>query len=209
MNPYGAGTKNVKTSLTCVEQMPMDADGFTFIANFKYENPNPTPVYVAIGPDNKVSGLGNFENRNQPVLFLPGTGTWKARFNGNKITWSVTTYYGTHKTSTASYASSTSNKCTKSATIESQVVSSLSISNEELKAYPNPTNGKVYITLGDREILQKDVFISDVAGRIIHLNIDKPSRTVIEVDFSGLEHGIYFIRLNLENEQKTVRVIKQ
>jgi hypothetical protein len=144
------------------------------------------------------------------VLFLPGSGTWQARFDGSRITWSLTTYNGIHKSSTASNASSTSNRCnTKSATIVSQNASSPSLQDEVLKAYPNPTNDKVYITLGDREILQKDVFISDVAGRILHLNIDKPSRAVIEVDFSGFQNGIYFIRLNIENEQKTVRIIKQ
>ena len=209
VNPFGPGTKNVKISLICVEPIPMDADGFSYIANFKYENPNAVPVYVGIGPDNKITGPGKFENSNQPVLFLPGTGTWQARFNGNKITWSLTTYNGTHKSSTASNASSTSNRCKKSATIVSRDVSSPSVKEEVLKAYPNPTNDKVYITLGDREIMQKHVFISDAAGRILHLNIDKPSRAVIVVDFSGLQNGLYFIRLNVDNEQKTVRIIKQ
>jgi hypothetical protein len=210
VNPYGPGTKNVKVSLVCIEPIPTDADGYSFIANFRYENPNAHPVYVGIGPENRITGTGKFENSNQPVLFLPGTGTWQARFDGSRITWSLTTYNGIHKSSTASNASSTSNRCnTKSATIVSQNTSSTLLHDEALKAYPNPTNDKVYLSLGDREILQKDVFISDVAGRILQLNINKPSRDVIEVDFSGLQNGLYFIRLNIENEQKTVRIIKQ
>jgi hypothetical protein len=210
VNPYGPGTKNVKISLICVEPIPTDANGYSFIANFRYENPNAQPVYVGIGPENRISGTGKFENSNQPELFLPGTGTWQARFDGSRITWSLITYNGINKSSTASNASSTSNRCnTKSGTIVSRDDSSPSIHDEVLKAYPNPTNDKVYITLGDRELLQKDVFISDVAGRILHLNINKPSRDVIAVDFSGLQNGIYFIRLNVDNEQKTVRIIKQ
>jgi hypothetical protein len=209
VNPFGPGTKNVKVSLICVEPIPTDADGFSYIANFKYENPNTAPVYVGYGPENIITGPGKFEKSNQPELFLPGTGTWQARFNGDKITWSLTTYNGVHKSSTASNASSTSNKCTKSAIIVSRDLSSSSLHDELLKAYPNPTNDKVYISLGDKEIMQKDVSISDVAGRILHLNIEKPSQDVMEVDFSGLQNGLYFIRLNIENEPKTVRIIKQ
>ena len=204
VNPYGSGTKNVKTSLSCVESIPMDSNGFTFIANFAYENPNSTPVYVAIGSDNLVSGSGKFENANQPVLFLPGIHTWQARFNGSKITWAVSTYSGTHKTSTASYASSSSNKCT-SKTIQK----SATIPSQQLKAFPNPTTDKVYITNGDESIQPNNVVVSDVAGRLIHAKIYQLTETTMQVDFSGLEQGIYFIKLNTVGDQKIVRIIKQ
>jgi hypothetical protein len=67
----------------------------------------------------------------------------------------------------------------------------------------------VYVTLGDKELTENKVIITDVAGRILQLNMVKQSRSVIEIDFSGLKNGLYFIRLNIENEQKTVRIIKQ
>jgi len=210
VNPFGAGVKNIKTSLTCVEPIPMDANGYTYIANFKYENPNSTPIYVSIGAENKVSGLGKFENSQQPVVFYPGTGTWQARFNGSKITWAVTTYNGTHKTSTASEASSSSNKCLKSATIQSNVFAENQGSEVlEPKAYPNPTYDKVYFDLGDRMIMEKGISVFDLAGRTIHPGIEIPGGNLIVVDFTGLDPGVYFVRLNFETEQKTIRIVKQ
>jgi hypothetical protein len=209
VNPYGTGVKNIKTSLVCVQPIPMDANGYTYIANFQYENPNSSPIYVSIGPDNLVSGLGKFENSKQPVLFLPGLGTWQARFNGNKITWAVTTYSGTHKTSVASYASSTSNKCLKSADIVSDVKSLSSNVVEEPKAYPNPTFDKIYISLGGRTMVQKNVFFLDLSGRTIHPKMEMLTGNIIEADFTGLEAGVYFVRLNFVDEQKTIRIVKQ
>jgi hypothetical protein len=209
VNPYGTGTRNIKTSLVCVQSIPMDADGYTYIANFKYENPNSTAVYVPIGPDNLLSGMAKFENSQQPVVFLPGTGTWQVRFNGNKITWSVTTYNGSHKTSTASYASSSSNKCGKSLEITTSDQTLSSIGPDEPEVYPNPTTDKVYITFRETVVLEKDIFVSDLSGRMVQAKVEKTTGTSIKVDLSDLESGVYLIRLKLADELKVLRIIKQ
>ena len=215
VNPFGPGTKNVKTSLTCVEPIPMDADGYTYIANFAWENPNNATVYIPIGPDNQITGTGLFESNRQPVAFPPGNGTWQARFDGNSITWEVTSYNGTHKTSTASDASSTSNKCDsnkgknglKSVTTDAAILS-LSDSNT-FNVYPNPTNDKVNITVGNAVVNQENVLIYDLAGRIVNVNMERPSEGNVQFDFTGLENGIYFIRFNLNTVEKTIKIIKQ
>jgi hypothetical protein len=208
VNPYGPGTKNVKTSLVCVEQIQPDPNGFKFIANFRYENPNSTAVFVPKGPDNLLTGLGLFENMQQPELFLPGVGTWQARFDGKKLTWSVTTYNGSHKTSVASNASSTSNKCSKST--ESLAQNELSsIPFEEMVAYPNPTSDKVYIVMGDRVVSERDVIIYDISGRIVIAEVNSLGSGLMVVDLSGLASGVYFIKLISGTEQKQFRIIRR
>lgn len=119
------------------------AKDFQNVLNCQYYNPNSAPVYVPVDPDNYLTGPGLFENSQQPQLFLPGTSNWQARFNGDKITWVLNTYNGTHKSSTASDASSSSNKCTKSATIATANSDVQSFGPEVLTAYPNPTHNKV------------------------------------------------------------------
>ena len=83
------------------------------------------------------------------------------------------------------------------------------VKHDEPKVFPNPTNDKVYITTGDRTILQKDIFISDLAGRNVQAKIDNPNGNVIQVDLSGMESGVYFIRLNFSDEQKLFKIVKQ
>jgi hypothetical protein len=165
-------------------------------------------VFVPIGTENMLTGLGIFENSQQPELFLPGTGTWEARFDGNKLTWAVVTYNGVHKTSTASNASSTSNKCSKS----SEYFSTNDVSQVEfniLNAYPNPTTGKVYFTLGDRVLSAKDVVISDLYGRTMNLGISRTSGSLLEIDFTEQPSGVYLIRIMLDGEQQHFRIVKQ
>jgi hypothetical protein len=36
-----------------------------------------------------------------------------------------------------------------------------------------------------------------------------PTGDMIYVDFTGLDAGVYFVRLNFEDEQKTIRIVKQ
>ena len=97
------------------ELLVPDSNGYTFIANFSYENNNATDMYIPIGEDNVLSGVGPFDGSNQPVVFQSGGGSWTAAFNGEKLTWTVASFkHNGHKTSVASNASSTSNKCNKS-----------------------------------------------------------------------------------------------
>jgi hypothetical protein len=209
VNPFGSGARNIKITLTCITQIAPDANGFTYIANFKYENPNATAVYVPVGTNNLVTSTGKFENKLQPVVFLPGTGTWQARFDGNKITWSVRTWYGTCLTLSSAYATSTSAKCTKSYEVDNTEELVSSVKPGEPIAYPNPTTDKVYITVGNRTVLEKGVLISDFTGKIVSAKISNTEGPLMEIDLTGLKPGVYFIRLNFEQEQKLFRIIKK
>ena len=209
VNPFGPGTKNVKTSLICVEPIPADENGYTFIANFMYENPNSSPVYVPLGGDNIITGTGKFENSQQPVLFMPGKGSWQARFNGNKITWALTTYNGTHKSSTASDASSSSNKCTKSASLLTSSNSLETGENAPISVYPNPTSGIVNLVVAHSSQIDQGIIVTDISGRQVMSKIQSHPNGNVQVDLSDLEKGIYLIRIKVDGQPKTVKVLRE
>jgi hypothetical protein len=193
-----------------VKPIPADANGYTFIAYFHYENANSTAVFVPIGTDNIVTGLGRFELSNQPELFLPGGGDWEAQFDGNKVTWAVKSYNGTHKSSTASYASSTSSKCTKSdEVIIPDETAASNLQSDVFVAYPNPTSAKVYINLGESKVADKDVVTYDHLGNACPAKIINAAGPVLEMDFSELRSGIYIIRLLVDGEYKFLRIIRK
>jgi hypothetical protein len=79
----------------------------------------------------------------------------------------------------------------------------------DLSVYPNPTADKVFINIGNRVILERDVTISDISGRKVHADINKITGPVLELDMSGLDSGVYIIRLTLGNEQKNFRIIRR
>jgi len=67
----------------------------------------------------------------------------------------------------------------------------------------------VYFTLGDKALSEKDVVISDLYGRIIDLEFNKTSASLVEIDFSGQASGVYLIRIMLDGEQQHFRIVKQ
>ena len=78
----------------------------------------------------------------------------------------------------------------------------------EIIAYPNPTSDKVYINLGEEKVTEKDVVIFDLFGKVCEVGYINASGATLEMDFSALEPGVYIIRLNLVDEMKTFRIIK-
>lgn len=86
------------------------------------------------------------------------------------------------------------------------IISSLNIDiTNEMKVFPNPTNGKIYFEFADYNIDQ--LKISDFTGRTI---IDKPVIQQNEsIDLSSLENGIYIINIRIEKEIFTTKVVKE
>jgi hypothetical protein len=208
VNPYGANAQLVLLSLDCVEKIPPDENGFEYIAHFSYQNSNATDLYIPIGTDNTVIGYGgNFSPEDQPVLFLTGGGSFNVRFDGVQIRWRVKSYNGFIKQAVTATAKKTSPSCSfsldafKSTEVDTEPTN-------EIIAFPNPASEKVFISLGDYTVSEKDVKIYNLFGNMCQTKITNASETTMELDFSAFEAGVYIIRLKLENELKTFRIIK-
>jgi predicted outer membrane repeat protein len=77
--------------------------------------------------------------------------------------------------------------------------------NENFTIYPNPTNG--IITL-ENAIEGSLVTIYSVEGKII-LSETNVNGTKQEFDLTGIERGVYFVKVNKGSAEKTIRLIVQ
>lgn len=206
VNPSGPGTKHIKTQLLCVEELLVpDSNGYTYIANFSYENDNATDMYIPIGEDNQLSGNGSFYGPDQPEVFLSGGGSWSAAFDGTKFTWVVASFrHNGFKTSVASNASSTSGKCNKSEELVETEEEQL-----QVHAYPNPVRDNLIIEASSLSGSNIEVYVYDTYGRKHDAGVSKAASNSFEIHMSGMRPGIYFIRIQGEGGAEIIRVIKE
>jgi len=103
--------------------------------------------------------------------------------------------------------------CVKSVTKEIETVEyvgikQLTIDNEQLTIYPNPTTGK--LTINNEQLTIKNVEIFDVVGRkLSHFTIGSVSGAELHnsqfmIDISHLANGLYFLKI----DGKTFKVVK-
>jgi len=209
VNPNGAGTKQIKPKLVCVEQLAVpDSSGFLYIANYKYFNDNPTDIYIPVGTDNYFSGPASYNAINQPVLFVAGGGEFTVPFNGNKLTWTVKSFKNNgQKGAVASAASSSSARCNKSEEAEAPMVPV--DESTDLKVFPNPTTGKFTIELSGKMLTNDGIRVYDIYGKELPLKMINPADQQVEIDISGFAAGVYFIRINDGESVNVTRVIKK
>jgi hypothetical protein len=211
VDPKDNNTKNVIPSLDCVEPLVGDPL-YTYIAHFSFYNPNSLTVSVPLGDSNKIvpsSSSARWDAQFQPTVFPPGTGHWTARFNGIKITWSLTTYNGSqgHSTSATSDASSTSQKCPTSTTRRTSDVQE-STSLVRAGVYPNPAHNKATLFVGTDDVSLKDIRVIDLDGRVFPVSLRNSSTQTVELDLTSLKTGMYFIRVDIKGQTKLFKIEK-
>jgi len=77
---------------------------------------------------------------------------------------------------------------------------------QKIAIYPNPTNGELRITNGDLKIDNVEIF--DVFGKMQNTE-SRIMNNELHLNLSNLATGIYFIRIQTEQEIVTQKVIKQ
>jgi len=124
-------------------------------------------------------------------LFPPGTGLFEVPFDGQKLTWTLKSFNGNQKTSVASDASSTSNKCSahlnrEIATTQEQV--------DGLLVYPNPTAGTIRIETKSQRELPFTVRLLDLTGRaMLPQEQFQPETQSLTMDLQVLPSGVYLL----------------
>ncbi|MBW6460324.1 MAG: T9SS type A sorting domain-containing protein, partial [Bacteroidales bacterium] len=208
VNPFGPGTKHIKTRLRCVEELDEpDANGFLYVANFEYENDNATHVFIPVGEDNYFTSQGSYNNVNQPELFLAGGGSFTVPFDGSSLVWTVKSFrHNGNKTSVASQASSGSSRCLKLAPAE--VLAGTDTNGDITNIYPNPVAGRLTIEMNQDADLSGGITVHDIYGKSFPVNIWQTSAFRAELDLSGLSAGIYFVRINLGETVTVHKIIK-
>ncbi len=216
VNPSGKGTKKLRVYLDCVEAVANPTvPGLTYIAHFYCINDNTSMVYIPIGPDNLINSSGTFDNSKQPVVFVPGTTRCDVPFDGNALTWNVTSYESTHKTSVSSNASSGSNKCSNyvtSSRASKQVTTDAPeiVPAADVNIFPNPASSRTTIYLSNEIIDGKSLILFDIHGKSQQVKLVRQiSQHAVEIDISRLVSGMYYLKLKVKVGYKTVKVLKQ
>ena len=189
--------RKVRTYADCVKYNESTED-YTVI--FRYENDNDEVVFVAVGPDNELAG-GDFEGE-PPTFFMPGSGSFEIRFDGSQLTWSLTTYGSTNKSSISSLNQSGTGECD---------------AKTDYLVYPNPVTGStgyfMYIEQNVPEV--STVYILDMYGRVLYADDDGFDGTNNKVDIdmsdgSDYPSGMMFIvRIVSLDQVRTYNIIKQ
>ena len=81
------------------------------------------------------------------------------------------------------------------------------ISKSEIHIYPNPTKGIINLKFSNDNSVQ--VFIYDIAGRIIYNNQLLMHNNQLQIDLSSFKNGIYIIKIQSDNNLYTTRIVKE
>ncbi len=224
VNPKGKHAENLKPYLVCVDTLINDPTGLKYIATFGCKNENATVLYVPNGPNNYLSGaaaataVGNVAEYFQPG----GSNKFQVKFNGQKLTWTVKSYCGYQYVAASDEACSKSPRCRQCKSPTAGITASASsLSAGATKATaitamattttvaPNPTTGRFVITTNKGVIAYKDLYITDVAGKIYVPKINKRSSGSLEIELpASASSGVYFVRVKIDNDYKIFRVVK-
>lgn len=95
-----------------------------------------------------------------------------------------------------------------STTIKPKTTGIKDIVNNVFSIYPNPSKGQLHINWKNGVSGDAQVMISDISGRVIY-NQSTSTKSVIEIDLTKLNQGVYFIKVNTSKGQHTERIVLQ
>jgi Domain of unknown function DUF11/Secretion system C-terminal sorting domain/MAM domain, meprin/A5/mu/N-terminal domain of BNR-repeat neuraminidase len=77
-----------------------------------------------------------------------------------------------------------------------------------IKLYPNPTNGIVYLSLDVNTISKGSIEVFNSTGsRVYSKNLHNKTESVNEINLSNLPKGMYFVKINTDNNSNTKKLI--
>ncbi len=119
------------------------------------------------------------------------------------------TYYWT---SIGSNTSKLKDLCIKAYTSNSTVTAisdNINENSDDVKIFPNPTDGILFINFCEQNIKPNTISIIDISGNEIYSTCSINETNQLKIDLSNQKDGIYIIKLLYSNTTKTYKVIKQ
>ena len=138
--------------------------------------------------------------------------SFSVKFDGKKLSWTVTSRDEDHNASKTANAYSTSTKCgseSKSAlAAPPDIIKESETLPVDLVVYPNPVTDKVTISLKGIET-NKMIQVLDYSGKSQTVTITIRNEDIVEIDMSALSPGTYFIRVVMDYNSRLFTVIKK
>jgi hypothetical protein len=192
INPFNDDIRKVRTYSDCVAYNNDDS----YTVTFRYENDNFDPVFVPVGEYNNLSGPGAAGAIGElPTVFMPGSGTFEIQFNGEQLTYSLYTYGSFNKSSVSSANQSGTGECDAK-------------SDESYAIYPNPVIN--VLTIEQTVTEEATVYILNMFGSIVgNIRYFDGIDPMMTINMSGLEGGLYIVRIQSADAVITYNIIKQ
>jgi N-acetylmuramoyl-L-alanine amidase len=87
--------------------------------------------------------------------------------------------------------------------------SASTISDSEIKVYPNPSNGFFTISMKTKSARSINYYIYDITGKLLeNNNLPNNENSEIFVDISSLSIGTYILKVNADNQEFSQKIIK-
>jgi hypothetical protein len=206
VNPAGAGTKQVKPNFICYEVLPTpNANGYTHVAWFNYENPNNTAVYIPVGTRNSFSGSQR-DASLQPVVFVPGiSAPIPFPYMGGALTWQITS--NKNNGTTGSIPANTSNVVCTAPGVKILQGDAPQQVRADVRVYPNPSTGKVFVEFTGGDAVASSLEVYSALGARCSVQPVRTADHLLEVDLATLGAGMYIINLVHEGGMSSTRVI--
>jgi len=79
-----------------------------------------------------------------------------------------------------------------------------------ISAFPNPVSGMTTVSFSNKAIGRVDISVFNSAGQLIEKITTRKSQTRFEqqIDFSDVKPGIYYIKIDSENQQMSLKVVR-
>lgn len=81
--------------------------------------------------------------------------------------------------------------------------------NGSINVYPNPTKGNLSVNLPGNNGKEITISVTNSIGKIVLQNKVVNSSTGFDLDFKGLDNGVYFVKIIGSGFQNTVKVVKK
>ena len=208
VNPSVGCNDRIKASDICQEPASIPGEpAITTRLQFTYENRLDIPIYVPIGPNNKLKGNAYYVG-SQPELFLPGTHTFEIFTDGGRLQWEIITP-GCNSASKSANGSNADPCSTSGKTDVTDFDESIVIDEGISGIYPNPVETSIVFPMhGQRTSFSIKVF--NEVGMLM-LQKDYPENTYYDVtmDISMLKSGMLYFMVEKNGKREVHRIFKR
>jgi hypothetical protein len=180
-----------------------------------YNSPKSMFWLSSINPmDGIIEWVGYDPSANRAYSIEDGYNIFTLRFiaKSPQNTWNQSPLYTTRKFSGDMNSKDLTINPANGILIVAKMTNGNSISEDEMKVYPNPTTGEFSVDFSVKESGRVKLYVMDMNGKILNVILDKDMPKGDYIYSSNIENvssGIYFTTLQTVDERNSSKIIKK